>query len=245
MARKDFGWQLPQEIPDRLGANTYGRQRPIYEHDHLLLILHDPPVQDTNERTFKVFLRTPDGRWQCNGQEDGEAKLTKLLKQYDKIYDELEDSYKKAKTAEDLFELIDPLTPISRSAIHMKDAVQAARELVPDDKFLINARDEAYEVARGYEILLADAKLALDFRLARNGEKQARTAEQLNRAQHKLNVLAAITFPLMAIATIFGMNIQSGLERMHTHFFWIILILGIVVGAVVKEWVTRSGRNRE
>jgi hypothetical protein len=85
MARKQFNWQLPPEIEQRLGDTTYGRQRAIFEADHLLLILHAPPVVEQRGRETKVFLRTPDGRYFCNGVEGGDVKLRQLVDAYERL----------------------------------------------------------------------------------------------------------------------------------------------------------------
>jgi Mg2+ and Co2+ transporter CorA len=53
---------------------------------------------------------------------------------------------------------------------------------------------------------------------------------------HRLNILAAIFFPLTAIASLFGMNLRSGLEASPTWVFWVVFLAGIVVGMVVREW---------
>lgn len=75
MARRKYNWQLPPEIELRLGDSTYGRQRAIFEAGHLLLILHAPPSAEDRQRQSKVFLRTPDGKYLCDGRENGETKL--------------------------------------------------------------------------------------------------------------------------------------------------------------------------
>ena len=57
-------------------------------------------------------------------------------------------------------------------------------------------------------------------------------------AQHKLNVLAAITFPVMAVATLFGMGLIHGLENRSPYLFWCIFALGFVMGIITKRWVS-------
>ena len=51
MKRKEFSWQLPEKIVHRLGDTSYGRQRAIFEDDHLLIILHLPPVNGGAEKS--------------------------------------------------------------------------------------------------------------------------------------------------------------------------------------------------
>ena len=55
MIREHFDWKLPPEIEARLSDITYGRQRAIYEADHLLLVLHSPPAEDGRQRDSIVF----------------------------------------------------------------------------------------------------------------------------------------------------------------------------------------------
>ncbi len=72
-------------------------------------------------------------------------------------------------------------------------------------------------------IILADAKLALDYRIAQSAEVQMAKATEMTAAQHKLNILAAATFPLMAVATFFGMNLVHGFESA-PGLFWVVLL---------------------
>lgn len=243
MLRKHYDWTLPEEITSRLGESTYGRQRAIYEGDHLLLILHSPPLKDEDTRVCIVFLRTPDGQWQCNGQENGEFRMRKLLASYDSAFQRYDDLYEEAKSAAELFATLEVVTPLNRASTHLYAALQAARDLVENDIFLIGMRDEAYEFSRNFDLLLADAKLALDCRIAHNAELQAVQAHEMAAAQHKLNILAAITFPLMALATLFGMNLTSGLENLNAILFWIVFAAGISVGLVTQKWVIKTATS--
>lgn len=245
MKRKKFDWTLPDAIKNRLGDTTYGRQRTIFEDDHLLVILHAPPGADDEQREAEVFLRKPGGELLCNGQPHGDFRMRKLLAAYQNRLDELTDVYEQSSGmgSAELFELIESLAPLNRSSTNMAAALQSARELAHDDQFLIAMRDEAYEVSRGFELLYADAKAALDYRIASNAESQAQKTHEMTVAQHKLNVMAAITFPLMAIATLLGMNLIHGFENYSPLLFYAVLIAGLAVGWAVKGWVTKNGDN--
>jgi Mg2+ and Co2+ transporter CorA len=59
------------------------------------------------------------------------------------------------------------------------------------------------------------------------------------KAQQKLNVLAAWTFPLMTLAAVFGMNLRGGFENLPEIYFWLIFAAGIVLGMMAKAWVMR------
>ncbi len=240
MKRKSYDWNLPPEIERRLGATSYGRQRAIFEEDHLFIVLHAPPEDDAPERECVLFLRTPDGTYLCNGRDGGETRLRRLLSAYDSLFEKYDNLCDKADSSTDYFRIINAVAPMNRATTNMHNALQAARSFVKGDAFLIAMRDEAYEVSRNFELLLGDAKLALDYRIAQNAEAQAVKADEMTVAQHKLNVLAAVTFPLMAIATLMGMNLIHGLERQPASLFWLVVAAAIVVGLAVVAWVTKT-----
>ena len=240
MSRRSYDWKLPQTIERRLGRDSYGPQRAIHEEDHLLLILHEPPVKDGNQREHAVFLRTSDGRWMYHGVDNGQHALGQLLERYEKQFLELERMADKARTAEQLFQVLDRALPLARAAGNLKDALQSAREMVKLDQLLIDLRDRAVDLARGMELLVSDSRLALDFRLARNAEEQVQFALATSGAQQKLNILAAWTFPLMTMATVFGMNLRGGFEDLPFIAFWLVFAAGIVLGLFVKSWVMRQ-----
>jgi len=237
MARPEFNWKLPTEITHRLGQDSYGAQRAIHEGDHLLVVLHEPPVKEGNDREHRVFLRGPDGAWRFQGAEHGQHMMADLLSRYETLLGQAEQQYAQAETADDLFPLLDRLLPTSRAAVNLRDALQQAREHVKEDRLVITWRDRAVDVARGFELLLANARLALDYRLARQAEVQTQAALAGTRAQLKLNTIAALTFPLMTVAAVFGMNLHHGLEHQAGWLFWAVFAAGLLVGLVVKSWV--------
>jgi Mg2+ and Co2+ transporter CorA len=237
MTRPEYDWELPEDIRNRLGTESYGAQRVIHEKGHLLVVLHEPPRPDDNDREHAVFLRKPDGAWFYQGVSDGVHAFDRLLDQYETLQAALETRFSKAQTAEDLFQILDRLIPVTRSAGNMKNALQAGRDAIKDDRLLIDLRDRAVETARDLELLLADARLALDFRLARSAEEQAQAALAGNRAQQKLNTLAALTFPLLTVAGVFGMNMRSGVDDVSILVFWAVFVAGVALGLWVKRWV--------
>ncbi|MET0349621.1 MAG: hypothetical protein ABW067_07520 [Rhizobacter sp.] len=237
MARPEFNWKLPPEITQRLGQDSYGAQRTIFEGDHLLVVLHEPPVNEGNEREHRVFLRSPDGAWRFQGAEHGQHMMADLLTRYETLLGQAEQQYAQAETADELFPLLDRLLPTSRAAVNLRDTLQQARDHVKDDRLVITWRDRAVDAARGFELLLANARLALDYRLAKQAEAQTQAALAGTRAQLKLNTLAALTFPLMAVAAVFGMNLHHGLENQAGWLFWAVFGAGLAVGLVVKSWV--------
>jgi len=242
--RKDYDWHLADSIVRRLGKKSYGRQRVIYEEDTLLIILHAPPKADDITREEKVFLRSPSGEWQCNGRDDGLRYLQLLLNDYAFIEEKLEKEYHKAQTPEDHFELLEKAVPLDRSAEHIYETLQNARELIRLDQDIIDARDKAYDTHRNFSLLVQDARSALDFRIAKNAEEDARIGREAVKAQHRLNILAAIFFPLTALTAVFGMNFPSGFERFGIFGFWIVLVLGIMSGFLFRGWVLQD-TNKE
>jgi hypothetical protein len=239
LTRTDYGWPLPEAIERRLGRESYGAQRAICEGGHLLLVLHEPPQSAGGAREHAVFLRTPDGAWAFHGQPGGEQALRRLLDSYQERLAKGLAGYDQADDAADLFALIERVRPVARAAVNLHAALQAAREAVKDEAELITARDRSVDIQRGLELLLADAQLALNFRLAQQAEAQTRAALANHRAQEKLNTLAAWTLPLMAVGAVFGMNLRSGGEALGVWLFWAVLVAGMVVGWWVKVWVQR------
>jgi len=239
MKRKTINWTLPPEIEARLGDNSYGRQRAIFEAGHLLVILHAPPVAGVLERETSLFLRKPNGALLANGLEGGDHKLRKLLAAYRARWEECDKEYDSADSAEELFKLLEALAPLNRASTNLSNALQSARDFVKEDRFLIGMRDESYDISRAFDLLVTDAKLKLDYRIAKNAEAHSAKADEMATAQHKLNVLAAITFPIMAVATVLGMNLRSGLEENSPAFFVAVLAVGVAIGLRVKRWVAK------
>ena len=235
--RIDYDWELPPEMRQRLGSSSYGAQRVIHEQEHLMLILHEPPAGSGAERKAAVFLRKPDGAWLHKGNTPGATALSKLLESYRAALSTVEIRHEAAETAQALFQVLGPLIPLSRAASNMQAALQAAREAAPQDSLVTDLRDRAVEIARGLELLLADTRMSLDYRLAHAAEQQARAAMEASRAQHKLNTIAALTFPLMAIGAVFGMNLHSGAENLPAWVYWAIFGAGLFMGVLLRGWV--------
>lgn len=211
----------------------------ISEANHLLIILHNPPVTDTLDRVPAIFLRKPDGTLLANGLDGGALKLRKLLSDYRTRWEECDKAYDSAETAEQLLRLLEALAPLNRSSTNLARALQAARDAAKTDKFLISMRDESEEISRAFDLLTSDAKLKLDYRIAKNSEAQAAQAQAMISAQHRLNVLAAITFPIMAVATVLGMNLRHGFENQSPAIFLLVLVIGVMIGLFVKRWVAK------
>jgi hypothetical protein len=230
-------WSLPEAVRSRLGRTTYGRQRAIFEEGHLLLVLHKPPGPDEQKREGVLFWRTPAGEWQQNRGGPGTGGLKRHVQEYAELEERLAKDYEEARDVSRLFELIDALTPLARSAHNMHAALQSAREAAGNDPLLIELRDLAYETERNFALLLEDARNALQFRTARQAEEQAALGRSALAASHRLNILAALFLPLTAITSLFGMNFEAGLDRRLPWPFWVVLAAGIVLGVFIKGWI--------
>ncbi len=201
----------------------------MHADGQLLIILHAlPHAQDAN-RTARLFWRKPDGSWQSNEYGGGIAALNRHLEEFDKHLEQLDDVLEDNPKAEQLFELIRELTPLLRATRNLHVALQQAREALPDDSDLIDARDRAGQIERNTELLFSDAKHALDFNMAQQAELQSQHNQQMNVAAHRLNTLIATFFPLVTLTGVFGMNLVTGYEG-HPSAFWIVIAAGICSG---------------
>jgi hypothetical protein len=239
-------WQLPIPVRSRLGTTTYGRQRAIIEDGHLALILHKPPGPDDTKREGLLFWRDTAGQWRVNrGVGVGDAALKKLIQTYSEQESRLTEAYEKAHDTTALFDVLEQVTPLTRAAKNLHHALQDAREGIGDDPFLIEVRDLSYEVERNFELLLEDVRHALQYRTAREAEQQAKLSLEALKATHRLNILVAVFLPLTAIGGIFGMNLAHGLEDISPAIFWIVLLIGISLGFMLKSWVAKPAADLE
>ncbi|HNT78603.1 MAG TPA: CorA family divalent cation transporter [Anaerolineae bacterium] len=232
-----YDWTLPEKIKERFGTKSTGRQRAMFAEGHLLIVLHRAPERDTRRRESLFFWRKPGGAWEYSGGGDGLTLFHRHLQTYSEAEERFRREYEAATNAEGYFHILATLPPLRHAAKNLHATLQAAREAVPEDRDLIDLRDWAYDIERGLDLLYEDARNALDFDIARKAEEEARLSMQELQMAHRLNVLAAIFFPITAIASIFGMNLPSGLENSPTWFFWFIFLVGIGLGFWIREWV--------
>lgn len=236
------GWDLPPAIRKRLGK-TVGKQRLMKEDGHLLLLLHCAPRPEDDEvrRPFVVW-RSPAGTWQSAPTGGGLSALEAHVAAYRTEIHQADTNVEKAKTPRDYFEVMHGVTPLQRATRHLYEVLQAAREALPDDSPMINLRDQASELERAIELVAADAKSGMEFTLAESANQQAISAEAANLEARRLNRLVAFFFPLATLVAIYGMNPPGDLMR--NDGFWVVLIAGILLGAVVYGTVaTKGGRK--
>jgi hypothetical protein len=231
-------WQIPDEFHRRLGEKA-GKQRAMVAQNHLLLVLHKLPRPGVSEREARLFWRDPSGGWQESEGGGGIAELNEHLNSFERATDELEALFRSAPSAESYFTVLNRATPLLRTVRNLHNTLQHAREAVPGDRHLVLARDSSGEIERTLELLHSDALHGLQFLAAARAEEQASTSHQLVATSHRLNLIIALFLPLTALASLLGMNIRNGLEDVGPVGFFVVLLLGAILGASILVLVNR------
>lgn len=175
---------MPPLLRFRLGIGP-GRQRTMQHEGHLLMVLHDVPQCHDQQRTGQLFWRNPEGIWRSTIAGDGTTGVERHLAIFSRTIDHLMADFDQADGSKDYFRLLEDLGPLVRSTRNLHGALEQARDVHE----LINWRDEAYSLVRRVELLQGDAKIALDFEIARQAETQAEASHQMATSAHRLNVL--------------------------------------------------------
>jgi Mg2+ and Co2+ transporter CorA len=232
------GWALPEAIAVRLGERS-GRQRAMTSDGHLLLVLHQVPGEDSAERKGAFFWRSEDGQWHAGDGGHGVVAVQSHLSTYDQAVEQLEADYDRARTAREYFRILETIVPLHRAASNQHAALQAARESLPEVREIISLRDLAGDIERAAELLHADVKNALDFRVAEQAEQQAKSAHEMSEAGHRLNLLAALFLPASVIGGAFGTSLNSGLENAPTWLFWAVLFGSLLFGIFLYQAMSK------
>jgi CorA-like Mg2+ transporter protein len=234
-------WQVPERFRQRLGREA-GRQRTMSHEGHLLIVSHELPSPGDHERRAALFWRSPAGAWQSAPKAGGLSGLYALVAAYSKELDGLERRLEAAAGASDLFAVLHATGPLVRSTRNLLRALQEAREAAPDDRDLIALRDEAGDNERAADLIAAEAKNRLDYVIAKRSEEQAATANLIARSSHRLNLLAALFFPITALGSVLGMNLPHGFERVQSPWlFWAALGFALLVGLWLRAGLARAG----
>ena len=202
------------------------------------------PKPEENERRGRYLWRKPDGTWTSNDLGSGPTVLSRHIAELTDViqkYDELEE---KANSSFEYFTMLEGLAPLQRTVSNLHKVLQEARKIVPDDRSLINFRDQSYDLERTADLLYVAAKNGLDFAIARRAEEEAASARRMSVSAHRLNVLVAFFFPLATLSGIFGVNFSNGLED-HISPPWplvIMVALGLLIGSLLAIIVTRSNQ---
>lgn len=231
------GWELPDEIVNRLGSKA-GKQRVIAEKNHILIILHKPPLKHENHRESIFFWRDPQGNWSASERGNGLSALTDFLDNYSRIEESLEEGYENSESSKDFFDLLEQIAPIQRSVKNMSNTLQSARDLAGEE--LIDFRDIAEELSRNFELLYIDSKNGLDYAVGKKTEEQSELQREALLASHRLNMIIALFLPITAAASLLGMNIPHGLEKSSNWVYFSIVITCAVLGLFVRYLVSRK-----
>ncbi|WP_298864064.1 CorA family divalent cation transporter [uncultured Gimesia sp.] len=233
-------WNVPAEIVNRLGQQV-GRQRTMVAEKHLLIILHAPPGPEDMYRKGRFFWREPDLNWHSSDLKGGPDALNRHLEEYQLLLEDLDEKLDQATNSLEYLEVLNQLNPVYRALCHTTQALQMAREAIPEDKLLIDLRDSAYRLERTAELLIQDAKNALEFIIAKQAEEQSQASARIELSAHRLNLLIAYFFPIATLSTIFGSNFRHGFERYSTPYpFWIMVIAGLFLGLVIHLFLTKG-----
>lgn len=236
-------WKIPKSIRVRVG-DTAGRQRVIYEESNILLVLHIAPDAGDTHRVGRYLWRTAEGVWSASDGGDGPAVLMKHLAEYAAMIARFDRQEEIAHSAAEYFLVIEGLLPLIRSTFHLHQVLQEARKLMPDDRGLINARDQAYELERTVDLLYTSAKNGLDFEIAKRAEEEAIAARTMARSAHRLNILAGFFFPLATISSVMGMD-MANLSPAEWSRMGVIVIAGLMVGLILALFITRQSGDAE
>jgi hypothetical protein len=232
-------WELPEAIRERLG-DGFGRQRAMFADGHLLLVLHAPPGPEDNAREGRLLWRAPTGAWRSSDLGDGSAALARHLAEYRTAIEQRDEQASQARVATEYFELLRALAPLQRAIVNGYQTLEDARKAVPEDRLLLNCRDQAYELQREADLLHATAKNALDFTIALRAEEESRSSRRMADAAHRLNMLVALFFPLATLSSVFGVNLSNGLEDFEGPIPIIALVVvGLACGALLARLIMR------
>ncbi len=230
-------WSVPPIFRARMGT-TPGAQRSMFADGHLLVVLHDiPDPEFPQRREAKLFWRDAGGKWSAlAGPTTGDpASLRLHVESYLALAERLEAISDDAAEADDWFAIVYAAAPVLRAAKNMHRALQQAREFVGNDVDIIGLRDQAGDAERAMELIVDHAREGLAYATAKKAEAQVVAAHEATRAAHRLNLIAATFLPVTAVATVFGMNMTSGLEHAGgVWLFWAVLAAAVLLGVVIR-----------
>lgn len=235
-------WKIPPQLIARFGDSA-GKQRAMNAEGHLLLVLHNPALDNNTglERKAKLLWRAPSGAWACNSDGSEIDLLKKHVASFAALVEQLENQVQEAEGADDYFRLLQAIGPLHRSSRNLHSTLQQAREMVSEDREIIVARDSAGDIERALELLHLDAKNGLDYTVARKSELQSQQTYEMAVSAHRLNILAAIFFPITALSSIFAMNPALAPEHLlHTASFWTVVGAGTISGLLLSRTLSKT-----
>jgi Mg2+ and Co2+ transporter CorA len=246
MATQTKGFKLPEhfdverELLEQF-SNRPGHQRCVEGRDELLLVVHEVPQPAIPEREALYFWKRRDGRWTQSGGP-GLSELSELLDRYAQAIDGHEGMIDEADTAAEIFGILRHSGPLARSSRNLVLALEQTLAADHDNRDIRACRDRARELERAADLLHADARVTLEFWQAERSEEHSRASARLGRIAFRMNLLAGFFMPLMALSSLFGMNVS--IPGFALPFFWGILLLGMCIGGVLLWLVGRQTGKR-
>lgn len=229
-------YELERELLEQLSSRP-GHQRCVVGHGELLLVLHEVPQAGVPERDALFFWKRHDGRWLQPGGP-GLDELGDLLNRYASAIDANEEVLEKTESAEDVFKILRHAGPLSRSTRNCVQALEQVLAQEPEDRDIRSFRDKARELERAAELLQVDARETLIYWQAEAAEEHAKSSERLGNILFKLNLVTGFFLPLVALGSLFGMNVD--LPEFVKGLFWLIFIGGLLVGGLLLRYVSRE-----
>ncbi len=235
-------WSIPDIFRARMG-NDVGRQRLMSEEGHHLVVLCEiPSLSDKGQRRPALFWVNDTGEWRSMPQSGGRSALRQLVLDYQEKVSALELKMTKVEgdnTPEEVHDVIDEAAPLQRSVRGLARVMQELRETLKDDREVLNIRDAAVSLESSIDLLLADAKSTLDFVTAKNAMIQAKESAKAAREAQKLNRIAALFFPLVTLASLFGMNAPA--DVLASNGSILVILVGLAMGALL--WTILSKKT--
>jgi hypothetical protein len=230
---------FPDEFRERLGT-TVGRQRCMAIPNQLLIVAHQVPEHDEVSRRGQLFWLDSSGEWRASNGDPGKVALQMHLDRYSKRIDHFEVIEAKAQKADDYLPILDGIVPLVRSTKNLLSTLEEARKEFPKDRSIIDHRDRAYELSRQAELLYEDAKNSMEVAMIRRADEQTMATHQMTVASHRLNLLAAIFFPLATMGSVFGTTLTDNWSWSKSiSGFACFLAAGIALGLILVGFVSR------
>ncbi|MEP2776430.1 MAG: CorA family divalent cation transporter [Luteolibacter sp.] len=229
-------FELERELLEQL-SNRPGHQRCVVGHGELLLVLHEVPQAGVPEREALFFWKRHDGRWVQPGGP-GLDEVGSLLDRYTVAIDANEEILETTESAADVFKILRHAGPLSRSTRNCVHALEQVLAQEPEDREIRSFQDRARELERAAELLQVDARETLIYWQAESAEEHAKSSQRLGNILFKLNLVTGFFLPLVALGSLFGMNVK--LPGFVEGLFWLIFLGGLIVGGLLLWYVARE-----
>lgn len=229
-------YEIERDLREQLSGRP-GHQRCVVGESELLLVVHEVPEAGIPERKAIFFWRQRNGKWlQPDGPGLGE--LSALLDRYAKAIDTNEELLEKTESTELVFKILRHAGPLTRSTRNLVHALEETLAEEPEDRQILSFRDRARELERAAELLQSDARETLIFWQAEASEAHAKASDRLGKILFKLNLVTGFFLPVVALGSLFGMNVN--LPDFVHELFWLIFFGGLGVGGLLLWFVARK-----